>query len=75
MKQQHARTSYQKARLQANLTQEQAVEMLPFELRTLQGYESGQYQPKFAAACAMAKLYGCKIEDFAWDSIQEDDDD
>ena len=72
MKQVHARTTYQKARLNAGLTQEQAVEKLPFDLRTLQGYESGQHQPKLIAAYAMAKLYGCKVEDFAKNEVQED---
>ncbi len=55
---------YQQARNRAGLTQEKAVEQLPFELRTLQSYEAGKRQPKFDYAFAMAKLYGCSVNCF-----------
>lgn len=65
MKKPHANNPYQQARLNAGLTQEQAIEHLPFELRSLQAYEAGVRQPRFDAACAMARLYGCSADAFA----------
>ena len=56
---------YQRQRKRAGLTQEEAIEHLPFELRTLQGYEAGLRHPKYDDACAMAELYGCSVSDFA----------
>lgn len=61
----HAGNPYQRERKRAGMTQEKAVEYLPFELRTLQGYEAGCRQPKFDHAFAMAELYGCRLDDFA----------
>lgn len=60
----HKNNPYQQARNRAGLTQEKAVEQLPFELRTLQGYEAGKRQPKLDCAFAMAKLYGCSVSFF-----------
>lgn len=65
MKRSHAQNPYQRERLKAGLTQEQAVGRLPFELRSLQAYESGKITPKFDAVLAMAECYGCPINAFA----------
>lgn len=69
----HTANPYQRERKRAGLTQEKAVEYLPFELRTLQGYEAGCRQPKFDHAYAMAELYGCSLDDFA--RVEEDAED
>lgn len=70
----HVGNPYQRARKRAGLTQEKAVEYLPFELRTLQGYEAGCRQPKFGHAYAMAELYGCSLDDFARAEGDADDE-
>lgn len=62
---------YQKARENAQLTQEEAVEHLPVEIRTLQYYESGRRQPKVDCANAMAELYGCSVGYFVQKEEQE----
>lgn len=70
----HAQNPYQRERNRAGLTQEEAVEHLPFELRTLQGYEAGQHHPKPDHAHAMAELYGCSVNDFAqWEGVENDE--
>lgn len=55
---------YQKARENAKLTQEKAVESLPVEVRSLQYYEAGRRYPNVNCARQMAKIYHCKLEDF-----------
>ena len=64
MKHSHANNPYQRERNRAGLTQEQAIEFLPFSLRSLQSYEAGVRQPRFDAVRAMAKLYGCSTDAF-----------
>ena len=55
---------YQKARENAKLTQEKAVESLPVEVRSLQYYEAGRRYPNVNCAQKMAELYGCSVNDF-----------
>ena len=55
---------YQKARENAKLTQEKAVESLPVEVRSLQYYEAGRRHPNLECARKMADLYGCSVNDF-----------
>lgn len=55
---------YQKARENAKLTQEKAVESLPVEVRSLQYYEAGRRYPNVNCAQKMADLYGCSVNDF-----------
>lgn len=64
MSQPYVQNPFQRERNRAGLTQEEAVEHLPFELRTLQGYEAGRHTPRFDHAFAMAQLYGCSVNDF-----------
>ena len=56
---------YKQARLAAGLTQEEAVEHLPFSLRSMQAYETGRASPKYENVVAMAELYGCCVSAFA----------
>lgn len=57
-------TTFKRERLKAQLTQEQASERLDISLRSLQAYEEGECSPSFENAVKMAKLYGCKLDDF-----------
>ncbi len=60
----HKNNPYQKARDNAKLTQEKAVEYLPVEIRSLQYYEAGRRQPKADCLYAMAELYACNVNSF-----------
>lgn len=46
------------------MTQEEAIEYLPFSLRSMQAYESGAASPKHKNVVAMAELYGCSMDAF-----------
>ncbi len=48
---------YKKARVAAGLTQEQAEEMLPISLRTLQAYEGGELKPSEDIVLVMCEAY------------------
>ncbi len=56
---------YQKARENANLTQEKAVESLPVEVRSLQYYEAGRRYPNVKCAKKMSEIYNCNLNDLA----------
>lgn len=58
----HPENPIQRARVKAGFTQEQAIEHLPFTLRTLQAYEAGDAEPKYSAVRQMALLYGCSTD-------------
>ena len=49
--------------MKAGLTQVEAVEFFPFELRTLQAYEAGDSSPVLEDARIMAKVYHCRIDE------------
>ena len=66
---------YQKARENAQLTQEKAVESLPVEVRSLQYYEAGRRYPNVKCAQQMAKIYHCKLEDFEQDEEPQNGND
>ncbi len=53
------------------MTQEEAVEHLPFSLRSIQAYESGSASPKYESVVAMADLYGCSIDAFIPQKTEE----
>ena len=57
----------QRARVKAGLTQVEAVEFFPFELRTLQAYEAGDSSPVLEDARIMAKVYHCRIDELVGD--------
>ena len=62
---------YRKARKAAGMTQEEAVEYLPFSLRSMQAYEAGKASPKYENVVAMAKVYGCSIDAFSPNETEE----
>ena len=52
---------------ESGLTQVEAVEFFPFELRTLQAYEAGDSSPVLEDARIMAKVYHCRIDELVGD--------
>ena len=63
----HPENPIQRARVKAGLTQVEAVEFFPFELRTLQAYEAGDSSPVLEDARIMAKVYHCRIDELVGD--------
>ena len=63
----HPEHPIQRARVKAGLTQVEAVEFFPFELRTLQAYEAGDSSPVLEDARIMAKVYHCRIDELVGD--------
>lgn len=59
----HADNPFQKARLTAGLTQEEAAAKLFCASRTIQRYESGKNFPHYTMLCSMMNCYQCKAED------------
>ena len=53
--------------MKAGLTQVEAVEFFPFELRTLQAYKAGDSSPVLEDARIMAKVYHCRIDELVGD--------
>lgn len=59
----HAGNPFQKARLNAGLSQEQAAEKLSCASRTIQRYEAGETAPDYSTLCNMVDFYRCEPAD------------
>jgi len=54
--------SLRAARVNAGLNQKQAADLLLIGTSTLQGYESGKYQPRMDLLGRMEQLYGIGVQ-------------
>lgn len=59
----HADNPFQRARLNAGLSQEQAAEKLSCAPRTLQRYEAGETSPDYIFLRSMIDCYRCEAAD------------
>lgn len=59
----HAENLFQKARLKAGVSQEQAAEHLSCATRTLQRYEAGETAPDYPTLRGMMECYRCEAAD------------
>lgn len=55
--------TFQRARVNAGLSQEKAAEALDCGTRSLQGYESGRNEPAVSVLLKMWRLYRCRISE------------
>ena len=58
------KVSFKAARVNNELTNEEASAELGIRPATLSSYERGQTKPNTDMLCKMANLYGCEISDF-----------
>ena len=55
------RITFEAARVNAHLTQKEAVELLKISLKTLQDYESGKTKPNWDTLNKMSEVYKIPI--------------
>ena len=56
------------ARVNANLSQQEAAEALGISRSTLQNYEKGKTIPRLSIAEKIANVYGVSVDDIDWHS-------
>lgn len=64
------KVSFRAARINANLKMQEAAEMLEIATSTLCEYEAGRYEPRFSTVQKMAEIYGCTLDDFKLDEVE-----
>lgn len=54
---------FKQMRLNANLTQKQAADVLGIDQATVHLWEAGKTKPRASLLPAIAKLYGCTVDE------------
>lgn len=70
----HPENLFQRARLKAGLSQEDAAYGVPCPLRTLQRYEAGKTEPDYRILCGMIRCYKCEAADLFSDRPLPDEE-
>lgn len=63
---------FRRARMLANLTQEDAARSLNVSRSTISMWETGESMPRADKLGALAKLYGCTVDDLLDDDQTEE---